>query len=107
VYALLDVPVDLPRATCAVSRAFLGTPLGPKNELFLFSAAQNVSNVFDFETCTAYLIGPSSGNTTVCHSMKVCKANGGIRSSNDGPSVERTHETDIELSILGEISACS
>jgi hypothetical protein len=43
---------------------FLGT-FRTKNIFFLYSAAQNIENVFDHEFYLAILIWPSFGNTTV------------------------------------------
>jgi hypothetical protein len=48
-----------------VTRALLGTPLGPTNSPFLQSAAQNIAIFLDLEACPATVIWPSFGNTQV------------------------------------------
>jgi hypothetical protein len=45
--------------------SFLRYPSRSENKLFLWSDAQNISDLFDLEACPASLIWPSFGNTTV------------------------------------------
>jgi hypothetical protein len=62
----MGVTVVFPKEGQATHNAsFPRYPSRSKNEIFLLSAAQNTSNLFDLEACPAHLIWPSFGNTTV------------------------------------------